>query len=240
MFGFGFDPLYLVFFLPGVALAMWAQWRVRSAFQEYSQVPTSRGLSGADIADAILRVNGIQDVHIEPTDGVLGDHYDPRTRTLRLSREVYLGRTVAAAGVAAHEVGHAIQHANHYVPLQVRSALVPPLMITNTIAMPTLMIGFVLAWAGSALGGPVIWLGVALFSVLVLFQLVTLPVELDASRRALNAIQRGRLVTSTELVGARKVLTAAALTYVAAAASSMLQLAYFVLRASSATSRREE
>jgi len=236
---FGFDPLYLLFFLPGVALAMWAQWRVKSAFTEYAQVPTCRGLSGAEIAEAILRTNGIEDVRIEPTDGFLGDHYDPQTRTLRLSREVYLGRTVAAAGVAAHEVGHAIQHAHGYLPLQLRSALVPPLLITNTLAMPTLTIGFLLAFAGSGLGGPVMWLGVVLFSVLVLFQLVTLPVEFDASRRALMSIEQGRLVSSAELVGAREVLAAAALTYVAAAAGSLLQLTYFILRASGA-SRQEE
>ena len=226
-----FDPLYLLLMAPGALLALYAQWKVQSTFGKYAEVPTARGMSGADVALAILKVNGIRDVQIEPTDGVLSDHYDPRSKTLRLSRDVYLGRTISAAGVAAHEVGHAIQHANGYMPLQVRSALVPALMVTNTLAMPTLFIGFLLAATGSILGTWVLWLGIILFSVLVLFQLVTLPVEFDASRRALAAIERGNLVTGPELVGARKVLTAAALTYVAAAVSSLLQLLYFVIRA---------
>lgn len=210
---------------------MYAQWKVQSTFGRYAEVPTARGLSGADVALAILRVNGIRDVRIEPTDGFLSDHYDPRDKTLRLSRDVYLGRTISAAGVAAHEVGHAIQHANGYLPLQLRSALVPALMVTNTFAMPTIVIGMMLAATGSLLGNAVLWLGIALFSLLVLFQLVTLPVEFDASRRALSAIEKGNLVTGPELVGARRVLTAAALTYVAAAISSVMQLLYFLIRA---------
>ncbi|MEQ1506632.1 MAG: zinc metallopeptidase [Myxococcota bacterium] len=240
MLGFGFDPLYLVLVAPAFALGLWAQWKVKSTFGRYAQEPTARGMSGADIAGAILRVNGIRDVSIEPADGFLSDHYDPRSRTLRLSRDVYLGRTVAAAGVAAHEVGHAIQHANGYLPLQLRSALVPALSVTNTLAMPTLMVGFLLAASGWALGTGVLWLGIALFSVLVVFQLVTLPVELDASRRALAAIEKGSLVTGPELVGARRVLTAAALTYVAAAVSSILQLLYFVIRAGAFSSRDDD
>jgi Zn-dependent membrane protease YugP len=226
-----FDPLYLLLMAPGALLAMYAQWKVQSTFGRYAEVPTARGLSGADVAMAILKVNGIRDVHVEPTDGVLSDHYDPRSKTLRLSRDVYLGRTISAAGVAAHEVGHAIQHAHGYLPLQIRSALVPALMVTNTFAMPTLILGMILAATGSVLGNTILWVGIALFSLLVLFQLVTLPVEFDASRRALAAIERGALVTGPELTGARRVLTAAALTYVAAAISSVLQLLYFLIRA---------
>ncbi|MEQ1567933.1 MAG: zinc metallopeptidase [Myxococcota bacterium] len=230
MFGFGFDPLYLVLTLPGALLALWAQGRVRSTFARYAEVPTARGLSGADVAAAILRVHGIRDVRIEATDGFLADHYDPRARALRLSRDVYLGRTVAAAGVAAHEVGHAIQHAQGYLPLQLRSALVPALSVTNVLAMPTLIVGFGLSAAHSALGAPVMWLGIGLFSLLVVFQLVTLPVELDASRRALAAIEAGGIATGHELAGARSVLRAAALTYLAAAVSSVMTLLYFLLR----------
>jgi Zn-dependent membrane protease YugP len=240
MFGFGFDPLYLILVLPGALFAMWAQYRVQSTFHRYADEPTARGMSGADIAAAILRVQGIRDVRIEPSQGFLSDHYDPSSRTLRLSHDVYLGRTVAAAGVAAHEVGHAIQHASGYLPLQIRSAIVPALMVTNTLAMPAILIGFLLAASQVAFGVTVLWIGIALFGLLVLFQLVTLPVEIDASRRALRAIQTGGLVTGDELVGARRVLTAAALTYVAAAASSILQLLYFVIRAGALSSRREE
>ncbi len=223
-----FDPMWLLFTLPGMALAFVAQQMVQRSFHRYAAVPTTRGLSGADVADAILRVHGIRDVRIEPTEGFLSDHYDPRTKTLRLSRDVYLGRTVSAAGVAAHEVGHAIQHAHGYFPLQVRSALVPALSITSSLAMPAILIGFVLASAGAAgLGNLVLLAGIAMFALMVLFQLVTLPVEFDASRRALVAIER-------------TVLRAAALTYVAAAVTSVMQLLYFLWRAGLLGGRRED
>jgi Zn-dependent membrane protease YugP len=169
-------------------------------------------------------------VRVEPTQGFLSDHYDPRSRTLRLSADVYHGRSVAAAGVAAHEVGHAIQHARSYAFLSMRSALVPMLGITSNLAMPTILVGFVLSGMGMQIGSFVLLIGIALFATLVLFQLVTLPVELDASRRALAAIEHGGLARGEELTGARKVLSAAALTYIAAALSSMLTLLYFLLR----------
>jgi Zn-dependent membrane protease YugP len=227
-----FDPMWMLFMLPGMLLAGWAQYRVTSTFGKYRQVATSRGMSGADIARAILQVNDIRGVRVEPVQGFLSDHYDPRSRTLRLSPDVFAGRTVAAAGVAAHEVGHAIQHAQGYAPMQLRAALVPALSITSRLSMPAILIGFVLMSMGSVgLGQTVLLFGAALFAVMVLFQIVTLPVELDASRRALVAIERGHLVTGTELAGARKVLSAAALTYVAAAVSSVLQLLYFLWRA---------
>jgi uncharacterized protein len=225
-----FDPMWFLFALPGMLLAMWAQFKVRSAFDRYSRVPTARGLSGADVAAAILQVQGIRNVRIEPTQGFLSDHYDPRSRTLRLSPDVYAGTSVAAAGIAAHEVGHAIQHANAYFPLQVRSAIVPVLSLTSHLAMPAILIGFLLAAGGSALGQTVLLAGIGMFAVMVVFQLVTLPVEFDASRRALRAIEAGRIVTAGELGGARSVLSAAALTYVAAAISSVLQLLYFLWR----------
>ena len=235
-----FDPMWFLFALPGIALAAWAQFKVRSAFGKYSQVPTSRGLSGADVAAAILRVNGIRDVAIERSHGFLSDHYDPRTRTLRLSPDVFEGRTIAAAGIAAHEVGHAIQHANQYFPLQVRSAIVPALTVTSTLAMPAIMLGFLLSAGGSAFGRMVLLAGIAMFAVMVVFQLITLPVELDASRRALAAIESGGIVAADELGGARKVLGAAALTYVAAAVSSILQLLYFLWRSGLLGGRRSE
>lgn len=236
---FYFDPLYLILTIPPMLLALYAQAKVKSTFMKYSQVPTLRGMSGADVAAAILRTRRIHDVKIEPVEGTLSDHYDPTTKTLRLSPEVYGGRTVAAAGVAAHEVGHAIQHAESYRFLTMRSNLVPLLGFTSKLALPTLMIGFVMMSAQSALGQPILLAGIALFSVMVLFQLVTLPVEFDASRRALLAIQDGGIVDARELVGAKKVLSAAALTYVAAAVSSVATLLYFLIRSGLLGGRRD-
>ena len=225
-----FDPMWFLFALPGMLLAAWAQYKVSSTFSRYAEVPTARGLSGAEVAASILQVAGIHDVRIEPIGGLLSDHYDPRSKTLRLSPEVYGGRTVSAAGVAAHEVGHALQHADGYAFLQLRSALVPVLSVTSRVAMPAIFLGFLLASGGSAFGQAVLLIGILAFAAMVLFQLITLPVEIDASRRALKAIEAGHIVTAGELAGAREVLSAAALTYVAAAVSSALQLAYFVLR----------
>lgn len=228
---FGFDPLYLVFALPGLLLGLYAQHRVKSAFETYSQVRTVRGLTGAETAQAILRTENVAGVRIERTEGFLSDHYDPSSRTLRLSPDVYAGRSVSAVGVAAHEVGHAIQHARGYSPLAMRSAIVPMLNLTSNLAMPAIMIGFFLSSAAhSAIGPSIVLFGIVLFGVSVLFQLVTLPVEFDASRRALVALERGNLVLPGELGGAKTVLGAAALTYVAAAVASLSQLLYFVLR----------
>ena len=228
---FFIDPLYILLAAPGFLLALWAQMRVKSAFNRFSEVATARGMTGAQVAASILRTRGISGVRIEPVAGALTDHYDPSTRTLRLSEPVYNGRSVAAAGVAAHEVGHALQHAERYPWLTMRSNLVPALNITNSLAMPAIMIGFVLSTFGAgALGSVVLMAGLVMFAVLVVFQLVTLPVEFDASRRALKAIEQGGIVTERELGGTRKVLSAAALTYVAAAVSSVLTLLYFLLR----------
>lgn len=224
------DPLYVLFALPGMLFALWAQFKVKGSFERYSQVALSRGLSGAEIAEAILRLENVPGVRIEPTHGMLSDHYDPRTRTLRLSEAVYHGRSVSAAGVAAHEVGHAIQHARSYAWLSMRSALVPALGITSRLAMPTLIIGFMLSSLGMAFGHTLVLFGLVMFALLVVFQLVTLPVEFDASRRALVAIEQGGIARGSELEGARAVLSAAALTYVAAAVSSVLTLIYFLLR----------
>lgn len=235
-----FDPLYLLFLAPGMLLAMYAQWRVKSTFGHYSQVGTRRGWTGARIAQAILDVNGIRDVAIEPVNGFLSDHYDPRHKTLRLSPDVYNGRSVAAAGVAAHEVGHAIQHAKGYPFLTMRTALVPVLQITSNMAMPAMLVGVVLMSLGMAgLGQIAFLIGIVAFAAMVLFQIVTLPVEFDASRRALVAIEQGQLVTGEELQGARKVLNAAALTYVAAAITAVLQLLYFLYRSGLLGGRRD-
>jgi hypothetical protein len=228
---FFIDPLYIVLALPGLLLGLWAQWRVKSTFSRYAEVGTRRGLSGAEVAQEILRTEGIRDVRIEPTEGWLSDHYSPTEKTLRLSPDVFYGRSVAAAGVAAHEVGHAVQHARSYAFLGMRSALVPAVQFASPFAVPIILGGFFLsAFVGSAFGQLVTIVGLALFALVVLFQLVTLPVELDASRRALAAIEAGGLLRGREHDGAREVLSAAAWTYVAAAVSSLLTLLYFVLR----------
>ncbi len=237
---FFFDPLYLVFAAPGMLLAMWAQYKVKSTFAAYGEVALSNGMSGAEIANRILGVHQIRDVRVEPVDGFLSDHYDPTSKTLRLSPDVYHGRSVSAAGVAAHEVGHAIQHAQGYAWLQLRSNLVPVLGITSNLAMPAIMIGFLLASFGqAALGQLALLAGIAMFAILVVFQVVTLPVDFDASARALAAIESGRLVNARELDGARKVLNAAALTYVAAAISSALTLMYYLYRSGLLGGRRD-
>lgn len=227
---FFFDPLYLLFAAPGFLLSLWAQSMVKSRFNRYSQVPNHRGLSGAEVAAAILRQRNISNVRIEQVQGRLTDHYDPRGRVLRLSPEVYGGRSVAAAGIAAHEVGHALQHAESYAWLNMRSNLVPALKITSSLAMPTLMIGLVLSSIGTAIGNFVMIAGLVMFATLVLFQLVTLPVEFDASKRALQEVEAYGLIRDDGSDGARKVLNAAALTYVAAAVSSLMTLLYFLIR----------
>jgi len=211
------DPTFIVL-IPAVLLALYAQFRVKSAYAQYSQVPVSSGLTGAQAAGEILRRNGLSDVSVERTEGVLSDHYDPRTRALSLSPDVYSGASVASVGVAAHETGHAIQHARGYAPLALRSAMVPTVQFGSWLAWPIFILGFLFH------SGGMVQLGILIFSALVAFTVVTLPVEFDASARAMRALQEERLVTPDELRGVRSVLTAAALTYVAAAAMSVMQL----------------
>ncbi len=228
---FYIDPLYILIALPGLALGLWAQWRVRHTFARYAEVGTSRGLSGAEIAAEILRTKGIHDVAIQQVQGWLSDHYDPTHKVLRLSPDVYHGRSVSAAGVAAHEVGHAIQHAEAYPFLGIRSALVPAVSFASPLAVPIIIVGFLLSgFVGTGIGQIVTLAGLALFTVVVLFQIITLPVEFDASRRALAAIGSGGILRSDEAQGARDVLRAAAWTYVAAAVSSVLTLLYVLIR----------
>ena len=211
------DPTFIVL-IPAVLLALYAQFRVKSAYAQYSQVPVSSGLTGTQAAEEILRRNGLSNVTVDRTEGVLSDHYDPRTRALSLSADVYSGASVAAVGVAAHETGHAIQHARGYAPLALRSAMVPTVQFGSWLAWPIFILGFLFH------SGGMVQLGILIFSALVAFTVVTLPVEFDASARAMRALQEERLVTPDELRGVRSVLTAAALTYVAAAAMSVMQL----------------
>lgn len=236
---FYIDPLYLLFAAPGLLLGLWAQWRVKSTFRRYAQVATQRGMTGAEVAASILRTEGIHDVRIEPSQGWLSDHYSPGEKALRLSPDVYHGRTIAAAGVAAHEVGHAVQHARGYAFLGMRSFLVPLVNFASPFAVPIIVIGFILSSAVGPLGDVVTLAGLALFALIVLFQIVTLPVEFDASKRALVAIRQGGILHGAENDGARAVLTAAAWTYVAAAVSSALTLLYFLMRSGLLGGRRD-
>jgi len=214
-----------VIVIPALLLALYAQARVRSTYAKYSQVRSSNGLTGAQAAAEILRRNGLSNVQIDQTGGVLSDHYDPRSRVLALSSDVYSGASVAAVGVAAHETGHALQHARGYAPLALRSTLVPTANFGSTLAFPLFLAGL---WLNS---GVLMQIGIVAYSLAVAFTVVTLPVEFDASARAMRALQEEGLVTPDELQGVRSVLRAAALTYVAAAATAALTLLRLVLLA---------
>lgn len=224
---FVFDPMYFVFLIPGLIFMLWAQSKVRGTYSRYSQVANMAGVSGAQAARMVLDRAGLQNVQIEPVAGELSDHYDPRQRVLRLSEGVYSRRTVAAVAIAAHEAGHAIQHAQAYAPLKVRTAIVPAVNIGSNLGFIVLLIG---VFAGSLTLG---WIGVALFATATLFALITLPVEFDASKRAKQAlvsagIVDGGVASGAESQGVARVLNAAAWTYVAGFASSLLTLLYYV------------
>ena len=228
-----FDPLYLVFMALGLGLSLGAQAWVLAAIRSQSNVALRSGLCGADVAGVVLRSSGLAGVRLLESEAWLGDHYDPATRTLNLSRETYEGCSVAAAGVAAHEAGHAIQHAEGYRPMLVRQKLVP-------IANAGTQLGVLLVFFGLAMGVlGLAKLGVLVFTGFVLFTLVTLPVEIDASRRARAALARSGLLSGGELEGVERVLRAAAATYVAAALTAILQLFYFIIRIQSSRRRRE-
>ncbi len=225
---FGASPAYYIILLAGMVLSMMAAGAVKSTFARYSQVRSRSGRTGAQVAAAILRAHNIHDVTIEPVSGSLSDHYDPRSKTLRLSEPVYHSDSVAALGVAAHEVGHAIQHAQRYGPLQFRSSWVPVAGIGSTLGEIMIVIGLGLSYGGGSM--MVAWIGLILFATVTLFTLVTLPVEFDASRRALLTLEQSGVLASDEIGGARKVLNAAAMTYIAAAAVSMMQMLYWLLQ----------
>lgn len=225
-----YNPIFYLFALPGLLLGLWAQARVRSAFQKYSQVRTSRGVTGAQVARMLLDSQGLQDVLIEESQaGALSDHYDPRSKTLRLSPEVYRTPSVAAAGVAAHEMGHALQDYKGYAPLQLRSALVPAASFGSSLAPLIFFAGLMLQMFGiPTIGNSIAWIGVILFGAAVVFTLITLPVEFDASKRAKALLKTQGVLIGNEAQGVDKVLDAAALTYVAAAVAAVGQLLYFV------------
>jgi Zn-dependent membrane protease YugP len=218
-----FDSYYLALVVPALLLSLFAQFLVSSAFSTYSKARSSRGISGRETAALLLRQNGIQDVRIEETEGSLTDHYDPSSKTLRLSRSVYASPSIAAIGVAAHETGHAIQHARGYGPLVLRSALVPAANLGSSA-------GPILAVLGIAAANEfLVTLGIILFSAAVLFYFITLPVEFDASRRAVALLKDNAVLSGGELAGVKKVLTAAALTYVASALTAVANLLRLIL-----------
>ena len=220
-----FDPMYLLFVGPAFLLSLWASFKTKSTFKKYSRVRTARGMTGAQAAQLLLERAGIRDVEVLPTRGVLSDHYNPVSKKLALSEPVYASDSVAAVGVACHEAGHAIQHAQDYKPMYLRSALVPTANIGSQLGIWVAIIGFMMGSTGMVVAGCV------LFSAVVLFQLVTLPVEFDASARAKKLAFDYGIVTDGERQGVNKVLNAAALTYVAAAVTSIMTLLYFLMRA---------
>lgn len=222
-YGFGFDPTFLTLVLPCLLLSLWASSNVNSTFRKYSQQMSVRRITGAEAAQRVLRNNGVQGVRIERVSGKLTDHYDPRTNVIRLSQDVYDNTSTAAIGVACHEAGHAVQCAVGYAPIKLRAAIIPVTNFGSRLAMPLILLGLLFSAFGQ-MAESLIYLGIACFGLSLVFQLVTLPVEFNASRRALQAIEDGGILTAEEQQGAKKTLTAAALTYVAATAVSLAQL----------------
>jgi len=213
-----FDPLYLYLVLPAFIFSIWAQHKVTSSFKTYSKQRTANGKTGADAAKEVLHLAGISGVKIEPVKGNLTDHFDPTTNVIRLSENVYGTSSIAAVGVAAHEAGHAVQYATAYRPMKLRAAIIPITNLGSALSTPLIIIGLLFSMTG------LINIGILLFGAVVFFQLVTLPVELNASRRAIAALDKSGFLTKDELPASKKVLTAAALTYVGALAVSLTQL----------------
>ncbi|MBQ7331300.1 MAG: zinc metallopeptidase [Oscillospiraceae bacterium] len=220
---YGFDMTYLVLVLPCLILSLWASSNVNRTFKKYASQQSVRRITGADAARRVLLANGITDVQIQRVSGNLTDHYDPKTNVIRLSDSVHDATSTAAIGVACHEAGHAVQYAQNYAPIKLRAAIVPITNIGSKLAMPLILLGLVLTFLES-FSYTLVYVGIACFGLSVVFQLVTLPVEFNASRRAMAAIEDSNILTDEEQVGARKTLTAAALTYVAATAVAIAQL----------------
>lgn len=224
MLYFGLDIHYWIIMMPFMLLALWAQTRVKSAYKKYSKYGIHSRLTGAQVAQQILRQNGLSHVGVTQARGFLSDHYDPTKQVVRLSPEVYQSSSIAAVGIAAHETGHAVQHAKQYTPLVLRNMIAPTAAIGSNMAFGIIILGFFMGFMG------LVKIGVVLFSIVVVFQLITLPVELDASARAKRMLASYGIVSPTEMHGVSAVLNAAAMTYVAAAASAVAQLIYFLLR----------
>lgn len=219
---FMFDST-MILLLPAIVLAIWAQMRVKSAFNKYSQINSSQGITGAKVAEYLLQQNGVTDVQVEAVEGTLNDHYDPKSKKVRLSTQNYKSSSLAALAVSAHEVGHAIQHNKGYVPLQIRHSILPVTNLGSWAAFPLFFIGFLFQY-------PMLMdLGILFFAGVVIFHFVTLPVEYNASNRALAILENNGLLVSSEITGAKKVLNAAALTYVAATAVSLIHLIRLII-----------
>lgn len=221
---YGIDSSYLILVLPCILLSLWASANVNSTFKKYSRQFSSRKITGAEAALRVLHANGITNIRIDRINGNLTDHFDPTSNVIRLSDGVYDNTSTAAIGVACHEAGHAVQYADGYYPIKLRAAIIPVTNFGSRLAMPLIIIGLLLS-AFSSVSNFLVYLGIACFSLSLIFQLITLPVEFNASRRALQAIDSGELLTSDERCGAKATLTAAALTYVAATAVAFAQLA---------------
>ena len=225
---YGFDWTYLVLVLPFIILSMWASGNVNSTFKKYAKQYSVRRLTGADAAQRVLSANGVSGVRIERISGNLTDHYDPRTNVIRLSDSVFSSTSTAAIGVACHEAGHAVQYAQSYAPIKIRAAIIPITNFGSKLAMPLILLGTVLPIIGE-FSYVLVYIGIACFGLSVLFQLITLPVEFNASRRAMEAIQSAGLLTDEEQKGAKKTLKAAAMTYVAATATALAQMLRLII-----------
>ena len=236
---YSFDWTYIVLVLPCIIISLWASSNVNSTFKKYAQQFSIRRITGAQAAQRVLSANGIGNVRIERVGGNLTDHYDPKTNVIRLSDSVYDSTSTAAIGVACHEAGHAVQYAQSYAPIKLRAAIIPITNIGSRLAMPLILIGLLMGALGE-FGDFFVYLGIAAFGLSLVFQLITLPVEFNASRRAMEAIESGNILTEEEQRGARKTLTAAALTYVAATAVALAQLLRLLILFGGRSSRRRD
>ena len=228
LYFYGFDWTYLYIVLPCILLSLWASSNVNSTFKRYSQQHSIRRITGAQAAQRVLSANGVSGVRIERVGGNLTDHYDPKTNVIRLSDSVYDSTSVASIGVACHEAGHAVQYAQSYAPIKLRAAIIPVTNFGSKLAMPLILLGIVLS-AFADMSYTLVYIGIACFGLSLVFQLITLPVEFNASRRAMTAIEEGNLLTDEEQRGAKKTLKAAAMTYVAATAVALAQLLRLVM-----------
>ena len=235
---YGFDTTYLFLVLPCILLSLWASANVNSTFNKYSKKLSVRGLTGAQAAQRVLQANGVTNVRIERVRGNLTDHFDPRTNVIRLSDQVYDNTSIASIGVACHEAGHAVQHATHYAPIKLRSVVIPITNIGSRLAMPLILIGLLLSYLGN-FSYTLVYIGIACFALTLVFELITLPVEFNASHRAIKAIDDYGMLNADELRGAKKTLQAAALTYIAAAAVTLAQLLRLILLFGNRSRRRD-
>ena len=225
---YGFDTTYLLLVLPCILISLWASANVKNTFNKYAKKFASRQITGAQAAQRVLQANNVSNIRIEKVSGHLTDHFDPRSNVIRLSDQVYDSASIAAIGVACHEAGHAVQHATQYAPIKLRSAVIPITNIGSKLAMPLILVGVLLSYLGN-FSYTLVYIGIACFALTLLFELITLPVEFNASRRAINAIEEYGILNNEEIKGAKKTLTAAALTYIAAAAVTMAQLLRLIL-----------